>query len=134
MSNVQATIKWDARPYVDQVRKIIEDVIEEGAKATAEDAKRILERAAPDSTGTLASQIDVKASKYKEGGYIVEAQGPGNYNIITTPGGKVRRRYYASFVELGTSKMEGLGYLRKSLRRNKFRMRALIRRYVGELE
>lgn len=125
------------------MRQAINEVVEAGAESTAEDAKRNLERNASNealrsqlgrkhvaakSTGTLASQIEVKASKFGDGGYIVEAQGAGNYDIEVSKTGKVRRRYYASFVELGTSKMEGLGYLRKALRRNKFRMRALLRR------
>jgi len=44
-----------------------------------------------------------------------------------------RSRYYASFVELGTSKMAGLAYLRKALRRNRYRMRRLFEKALGEI-
>jgi hypothetical protein len=114
-----ATVKidWDARPYTAMVRRALDEVVREGALQTEEDAKRNLERMAPDSSGTLASEIDIRASEYKDGGWLVEAQGRGNY-----------KKFYASFVELGTSKMEGLAYLRKALRRNRYRMRALLKR------
>ena len=120
--NFGATIQWDDRAFMREVQMALNEVVKDGAERTEEDAKRNLERAAPDSTGTLASQIDVKASQYKDGGYLVEAQGRGNYT-----------KFYASFVELGTSKMEGLRYLRNALRRNKFRMRAMLRQKFGEV-
>ena len=113
MSLTQATINWNAKEYIGQVRQALEEIIEDGAKQTAEDAKRNLERAAPDSTGKLASEIDVRASQFKDGGWLVEAQGPGNYD-----------RFYASFVELGSVNNEPVGYLRRALRRNRYRMRA----------
>jgi hypothetical protein len=105
-----------------------------------------LERWAPGSTGTLASQIEVKKSKFEDGGWLVEAQGTGNYDIVQrktpvlrlNPNKKsyhllkTRNRYYASFVELGTRKMEGLGYLRKALKRNRYRMRKLLKRVLVE--
>ena len=113
MALTQATINWNAKEYIGQVRQALEEIIEDGAKQTAEDAKRNLERAAPDSTGKLASEIDVRASQFKDGGWLVEAQGPGNYD-----------RFYASFVELGSVNNEPVGYLRRALRRNRYRMRA----------
>jgi len=122
MSLANVTINWDARAYTREVEAALNEVVREGALRTEEDAKRNLERMAPDSTGTLASQIAVKASQYKNGGWLVEAQGHGNYT-----------KFYASFVELGTSKMEGLRYLRNALRRNKFRMRAMLRQKFGEV-
>jgi HK97 gp10 family phage protein len=133
MSLVQTTIKWDATAYLKEVRRALNEIVEYGAKMTEEDAKKNLERMAPNSTGKLASQIDIKKSKFKDGGWVVEAQGAGNYDVVTSKSGKIRRRYYASFVELGTSKMQGLGYLRKALRRNKYRMRAKIRQQFGEV-
>lgn len=140
--NFGAEIKWDDKAYIALVRSELEKIVEYGANMTEEDAKRNLERMAPDSTGKLASQIKVSKSKFHNGGFVVEAQGSGNYDIIRLKnpvkkkrGGyrTTRSRYYASFVELGTSKMQGLGYLRKALRRNKYRMRALIRKTFGEV-
>ena len=113
MALTQATINWNAKEYIGHVRQALDEIIEDGAQQTAEDAKRNLERAAPDSTGKLASEIDVRASQFKDGGWLVEAQGPGNYD-----------RYYASFVELGSVNNEPVGYLRRALRRNRYRMRA----------
>lgn len=124
-------IDWNAKPYVNEVRAAMERVAEIGAKATAEDASRRLEShfkrkvrfsEETHSTGELASQIEVKASQFKDGGWVVVAQGPGNYD-----------RYYASFVELGTSKMEAIPYLRPALRRNKYRMRRLTERELGAI-
>lgn len=147
MAFTQIKIDWDAKPYINQARAALNEVVKEVAEATAEDAKRNLERWAPYSTGTLASQIDVRASKFEDGGWIVEAQGTGNYAVVNrktpiqkwNPGRKTkhwvttRNRYYASFVELGTSKMEGLAYLRKALRRNRYRMRKLFERAIGAI-
>ena len=147
MSLVFVKLDWNAKPWTDEVRKIVEGIMKDGAEWTAEMAKRNLERMAPDSTGTLASQIDIRTSPYKDGGYLVEAQGSGNYTTVQrktpvyrwNPGRKTkhivttRSRFYASFVELGTSKMEGLAYLRKALRRNRYRMRAQLRSAIGEL-
>jgi hypothetical protein len=122
MSLTQATINWNAKEYVGQVRQALEEIIEDGAKQTAEDAKRNLERAAPDSTGKLASEIDIRASQFKDGGWLVEAQGPGNYG-----------RFYASFVELGSVNNEPVGYLRRALRRNLYRMRAKLRKALDAM-
>lgn len=41
-------------------------------------------------TGNLASEIEIVKSKFKAGGRVVTAQGPGNYT-----------KFYASFIELG---------------------------------
>lgn len=116
-------IDWQDKAYLAMVERATEQIIKEGAERVAEEAARNLERMAPDSTGTLASQIEVKASKFAKGGYVVIAQGTGNYNVETTKKGTPRPRWYASFVELGTRKMAGLGYLRKALRRNRYWMR-----------
>lgn len=129
MALTQITMKWDARPYIEEVRRALNEVVKEGAQATAEDAKKILERHVKKkiffseetkSTGNLASEIDIRASQFKDGGWIVEAQGRGNYT-----------KFYASFVELGTSKMAAIPYLRPALRRNRYRMRRLFEQKLG---
>ena len=48
--------------------------------------------------GALRDSIGMRASKYKDGGYLVYAGG--------------RDTYYASFVELGTSRQKGKGFMR----------------------
>ena len=63
----------------------------------------------PEDRGSddLAMSIEVKKSKYKNGGYIVVAHGPRNYD-----------RYYASFVELGTKDNEAKPFMRPAVTRN----------------
>ena len=112
-----------------------EDIVKECAERVSEDAKRNLERLAPDGTGLLASQIEVKASKFKGGGYVVIAQGAGNYSFVKAKNGTMRPRWYAIFAELGTARMRGaghagLGYLRKALRKNKGWMRRELGRRI----
>ena len=50
--------------------------------------------------GALRDSIITKKSKYKKGGYIVRAGG--------------RDTFYASYVDLGTYKMQGTAFLRKA--------------------
>jgi hypothetical protein len=40
--------------------------------------RRTAQALAPKLTGTLAIETTVKKSKYRDGGYIVQSQGPGN--------------------------------------------------------
>lgn len=135
MSLVYVKIDWNATEFVDEVRAGVKEIMKYGANMTSEDASRNLERMSPGSTGILASQIEIKVFEEETDDikYVVEAQGTGNYAITTKKDGSIRRRYYASFVDLGTSKMPGNAFLRKALKRNKFRMRAKLRQMFGEL-
>ena len=103
--------EWNDKQLLAEVDKIMEGVAKEGAGWVRDDAKKILISKSKRSTGKLASQIEIKISKFKNGGYIVQAQGSGNYD-----------KYYASFVELGTHKMKAIPFLRPALARNKRRM------------
>ncbi|HBA86028.1 MAG TPA: hypothetical protein DCZ95_18235 [Verrucomicrobia bacterium] len=139
MSLAQIKIDWDARPFTAEVRRGMEEIVQKTAAYVEEEAKKNLERSAPDSTGTLASEIDIMTSKYKDGGYLVTAQANrardvspetvSSYDELKWKSGDP----YASFVELGTKNMQGLSYMRKALRRGKYKARALMKQMFGEL-
>lgn len=130
MSLKDIKIDWDDKKFVNAIKKATAETAKDGAEYVAELAKRNLERKAPGSTGTLASQIEVKASKFEDGGWIVEAQGKNNYDTIITGKGTLLHRWYAIFVELGTSKMEAIPYLRPALRRGKYYMRKFLAKRI----
>lgn len=110
------TLIWKSKEFLKKVQSAVEVAAKEGAELVAEDAKNILMKNARNPTGELASQIEIKTSRYKDGGYIVQAQGPGNYT-----------KYRATFVELGTSKMQAIPYLRPALKKNKRRINKIFR-------
>ena len=111
--------EWRDKELIEKVKNITDEVAREGAEKVMKDAKNILMKNAKHPTGELASRIKMKVSKFKDGGYIVQAQGPGDYN-----------KFYATFVELGTKfgkrfgkkfprVIEKLPYLRPALAKNK---------------
>ena len=112
------SLLWHAEDLLKKIDHIAEKVAGEGAELVLRDAKRLV----PIETGKLKSEIDIKKSKFKGGGYIVEAQGSGNYDD-----------YYASFVELGTPNKKGKRhgttaarpYLRPALHQNRKRILAM---------
>ena len=107
------TIDWEDKAVMQVIQNAMELTCKEGAEVVAEYAKQNLERSAPDSTGRLASEIEVEPFKFKNGvGWGVVAQAPGKYG-----------KYYASFVDTGTRFMSGNRYLRKALRRGQYWMR-----------
>jgi len=95
-------IIWKPEQFKKAVGIGVDEILKEGAERILSDARANV----PVKTGTLQREIEVKVSKYD--GYIVQAQGPKNYD-----------RYYASFVELGTWKMKARPYLRPALKKNK---------------
>ena len=95
---------WKDKELIAQINAACEVACKEGAEKVAESARTL----APVLTGDLRMRIDVRKSKFKNGGYMVMAQGPGNYS-----------RFYASFVELGTHNTEAQPFLRPALRKNK---------------
>ena len=105
-------ITWNDKVLLKSVNSVISDIAMDGAGMVEKDAKRILMRDAKNPTGKLASEIEVKKSKFKDGGAIVQAQGPGNYT-----------RYYASFVELGTHDTGAVPFLRPALHKNLSKIR-----------
>lgn len=113
-------VKW--RLSSNEVAAIIQgemdEVCKEGAEMIAEDARSL----APKKTGKLASEIDVRTSKYEGGGYVVEAQGAGNYD-----------KYYAAFVEVGTHKMAAQPYMRPAVKKNRKKIQKLMQDKLDNL-
>ena len=87
-----------------EIQGLMDDVAKEGAEMIAADARAKVKV----KTGTLKRQIEVKTSKFKDGGYIVIAQGPKNYD-----------KFYASFVEAGTHNMPAQPYMRPAVKKNR---------------
>jgi len=108
-------IVWNVKDVLKAVDRIAEEVAEEGAGLVLKDAKRLLMSRAKSPTGELASQIDVRKSKFKDGGFLVMSQGPGTW----------KPPYRATFVELGTHKMDAIPHLRPALRKNKTKIHQL---------
>jgi hypothetical protein len=102
---VDIEIKWDFKDYI----KLIEERADGASKEAAEDilrkAKQFIQSNAKRPTGKLASEIKLEKSKYRGGGWAVEAQGPNNYD-----------RFYATFVELGSINNVPIPYLRNPLK------------------
>jgi len=122
------TLEWDAADLYNRVDAAVQVASREGAILVAKEARQ----RAPWRTGELATSIEIKRSKFKDGGYSVIAQGPGNYRMIArkTPvlknvGKKNQHlsttlsRFYAIFVELGTSDTAAQPFLRPALNANK---------------
>lgn len=109
-------IVWHDKKFTAEVQEVADEVAEEGADMVLNDAQQILMRDAKHPTGKLASEIEVKKSKFKDGGFIVIAQGPGNYD-----------KFYATFVELGTHKMDAIPYLRPALHKNERKIQRMFK-------
>jgi hypothetical protein len=119
--------EWNDEQYLKEFDKAIDKVMKKGAEGVLDDARKILTRKSKHPTGTLARQIRLNVSKFANGGYTVDAQGPGNY-----------QRYYSLFVELGThdrktkkganrGSTKAIPFLRPAIKRAKFRMRKLLK-------
>lgn len=91
----------------DKVLRDIDRKTDRVEKRLAQMVKRTAQALTPVRTGTLRSEIKIRVSRFEDGGYMVQPQGPGNYS-----------RYYASFVELGTSDTAAQPYLRPSFKKH----------------
>jgi hypothetical protein len=123
--------EWDDIKYLKAFEQAVDKVLEKGAKGVLDDARKILTSKSKHPTGTLARQIRLSVSKFKDGGYIVDAQGPSNY-----------QKYYALFVELGThdrktkkgsnrGSTKAIPFLRPAIKRARYRMRKLMENEIG---
>ena len=79
-------ITWNDKALLKNVAKIADIKTRAGAEMVLKDAKMRVDK----DTKTLVGEIEVKRGKFKDGDWVVEAQGTGNYT-----------KYYAIFVELG---------------------------------
>jgi len=93
-------LAWDGDALMNATRNAVHEALEESAHIVA----RLARALCPKDTGELADSIEVAESKFKDGGFLVIAQGPGNYDD-----------FYATFVELGTHKTKAQPFLRPAL-------------------
>jgi len=83
-------IDWKDDELIALAEREIDAVNEKAADLVVDYAKRNLRVNSAVDEANLVNEIDIRKSKFKHGGLVVVAQGPGNYS-----------RYYASFIELG---------------------------------
>ena len=79
-------LEWNDKALLKNVSKITDIKTKQGAEQVLKDAKRRVHK----DTRTLVGEIKLKRGKFKQGDWVVEAQGTGDYT-----------KYYAIFVELG---------------------------------
>ena len=104
---IQKWMEWRGKEVVEKIQAVALGVSREGAVLIAKQTRQAI----PWDTGVLATSVEVKKSKYEDGGFMVVVQGKGNYE-----------KYYASFVELGSYKDEANPYLRPSMHKNKHKI------------
>ena len=80
-------LEWNDKWLLKSVAKIADIKTKESAERICKEAIRVVRKG---STKKLSEEIKVRPGKFKEGDWVVEAQGKGNYT-----------KYYAIFVELG---------------------------------
>ena len=94
MSGFSADIKldFDNAALITLTNKVCDAAAKKGVDKVLADSKTYLKANTKHGHGEtgLAGEIKLEKSKFKGGGWAIEAQGPNNY-----------KRYYAVFVELG---------------------------------
>lgn len=103
-------IEWHGKKVEARIKDIANAVSRDGAVLIARHARQAI----PWDTGVLATSVEVKKSRFEDGGYMVIVQGKGNYE-----------KYYASFVEMGSYKDAAKPYLRPSMHKNKHKIRKM---------
>jgi len=93
-------VNINVKVYIKAVEIACDKAAKKGAEKVLKEAKRYLTAHAKYKTsrskgapkpGKLASEIKLEKSRFRGGGWAVEAQGPRNYD-----------KFYATFVELGS--------------------------------
>ena len=112
------TLEWNEDYLIGLVGNAVDVATKEGAERVARRARQKVVK----KTGTLSLEIDVRKSNFKDGGYSVYAQGPGNYH-----------RFYAIWVELGAPgrNIEAQPFLRPALRAEK---NGILKAFEGKLK
>lgn len=104
-----ADVQWYEKEVLNAAKVVLGRVSKEVAENVMNDAKRILRQKAKTTTDRgLLSQFDVRESKFKDGGYLVYCQGPGNWHPP----------FHASFLELGSFKDEAKPFMRPARKKN----------------
>ena len=102
------TFQWDEDKVLRVMEQVTDEILKDGAEDVLNEAKRLLTAGAKKPSGHLLREIGLVKSKYEGGGYFVIAQGKGHWT----------RPYHASFVELGTHKMDAIPFLRPAYKRH----------------
>lgn len=120
--------KWYGDAFLAKVEQVSNDATEETAYRVMERARRFLDRKT-EGSGSLAASMTVQTSKFKNGGHVVYAHGDLDYRPKNKPAWE-KGRFYALFVEFGTSKMRAVPFLRPALRgQGKHLLKAFNRHY-----
>ena len=109
-------LEWNDKEWIELVQQATDEACEEGAEMVLKDARKLV----PKRTKKLHDEIDIRKAPYEDGGWSVLAQGPGNYD-----------RFYAIFVELGTSDTRAQPFLRPALNKNKRKILKNFRDKIG---
>jgi HK97 gp10 family phage protein len=109
------TVEWNDK----RVLRAVDREVDKVERRLSQMVRRTAQALAPKLTGTLAIETTVKKSKYRDGGYIVQSQGPGNYS-----------RYYASFVEFGAHNAPAQPFLRPATNKYKIIGKLLLKRAI----
>ena len=99
---------WD-KAIIEKLAVKLDSDIEAAAELVAEEARSLV----PVETGALRDSIRVKKSKFKNGGYLITAGGPGAKHV--------------NLVELGTYKMDKKPFLRPALHNKEAQIRRMIK-------
>jgi len=85
-------LDFDNAAFITLTDKVCDEAAKKGVEKVMRDSKTFLGSKTKGGHGSagLAGEIKIEPSKFKGGGWALEAQGPNNY-----------KRYYAVFVELG---------------------------------
>jgi len=103
--------EWRASVVIDDIQKKSNEAARKGAKIVAAKAQR--NHAFKNITGRLERSIKAKKSKFKDGGWIVRAGGKGAKQ--------------APLLELGTTRIRPMFYLRHALEDSRTDIRRLFK-------
>ena len=112
-------IDWKDNELIALAEKVVDGVTEKAADLVVDYAKRNLRVNLAVDQARLVNQIDIRKSKFKHGGMVIVAQGPGNYGPKRSP---KDNPYYASYIELGGHRkngdhFEGRPYMRPAIKK-----------------
>jgi len=111
-------IEWNDKDLIKKSKKAAEVAARKGAALVVADANRMC----PVDTGNLRNSISPKKSKFKDGGFIVEAYGDMG-----------KKRYYATQVEFGAQQTESQPFLRPALNKNRVKINEIYQKELNAL-
>ena len=103
----KSVVKWNDKKFLKITMKEVDDKLEQCADNVRDDAKSIC----PVKTGAARNSIEALKSKYKDGGYIIKGGGGDEY--------------YFTYLELGSVRHTPVAPLRKSLQKNKRKIKEI---------